>query len=347
MRRTKRLVMLAVLSAALILAAVLRADFKPREQGQIYLYGERHGKEKIIAREYELWHGHYHKDGMRHLFLEHSYFTAEFLNLWMSMDSDEILGTFFKNRPFEETFFRSIKSQCPETIFHGTDVGHNYGDGDWLLRYLQERGLEHTEQYRLTGEAIEQGVYYREHAEDPVYRENTMVENFMREFDKLKGESVMGIYGASHTGLAAMNFNGSAPSMANQLKSCYGDAVQSVDLTWLALKTEPDRIDTLLIGRREYEAAYFGKEDLSGDFSSVSLYTHREFWRLEGAYDDFKNHLTSGSILPYDNFPMPVEAGQVFVVDLTTPDGSAFRMYYRSDADVLWNGKPVVVGFFN
>ena len=33
-----------------------------------------------------------------------------------------------------------------------------------------------------------------------------MVENFTREFDKLSGESIMGIYGAAHTGLEAMDY---------------------------------------------------------------------------------------------------------------------------------------------
>ena len=52
----------------------------------------------------------------------------------------------------------------------------------------------------LAQEAIEQGKFFYEHSDD-VYRENKMAENFIREFDRLTGENVMGIYGGAHTGL--------------------------------------------------------------------------------------------------------------------------------------------------
>ncbi len=347
----KRLRIPAALAAALILAAGLWVCFRPREQGQIYLYGERHAVETIQVREFELWNDYYHKEGMRHLFFEMPYFHAQLLNLWMASDHDEILDAFFRGAagadlgsPFYRTLFENIKAQCPETIFHGTDIGHGYEDGKCFLDYLREQGLEHTEQYRLTEEAIEQGVYFYDHAGDPAYRENKMAENFIRAFDKLKGENVMGIYGFMHTGLDAMSIDHSVPSMANQLKARYGAAVHSVDLTRMPRKTEPDRTDTLLINGKEYEVAYFGGEDILG----VSpLYIHREFWRLVGAYDDFKDSLESGNFLPYGDYPMPVETGQVFILDYTKPDGSVFRMYFRSDEGVLQKGEPATVGFFS
>ena len=83
------------------------------------------------------------------------------------------------------------------------------------MEYLQSNNLENAEQYQLTQEAIEQGKYYYESSED-VYRENMMVKNFSREFDKLKDESIMGIYGTGHTGIGEMNYTNSVPSMANQ-----------------------------------------------------------------------------------------------------------------------------------
>jgi hypothetical protein len=132
--------------------------------------------------------------------------------------------------------------------------------------------------------------------------------------------------------------------MGNQLRVHYGDAVHSEDLAWLALKTEPDRVDTIPVNGRDYEASYFGGEDIS---SYSPEYIYREFWRLEHAYDDFKDRPKTGNLLPYSEYPMPVEAGQVFTIDYTKEDGSVVRMYYRSDEDALWDDSPATVGFFD
>ncbi|WP_242860603.1 hypothetical protein [Clostridium sp. KNHs205] len=68
---------------------------------------------------------------MRHLFIELPYYTAEFLNVWMQSDSDDILDAIYDewngtmiHTPDIIEFYKNIKSRCPETIFHGTDVGH-------------------------------------------------------------------------------------------------------------------------------------------------------------------------------------------------------------------------------
>jgi len=66
-------------------------------------------------------------------------------------------------------------------------------------------------------------------------------------------------------------------------------------------------------------------------------YVFREFWRLENSYEDFKDNNKTGDVLPYDNYPMMIEEGQVFVIDYTKTDGPVSRMYYRSDGYV-WNG---------
>ena len=69
-------------------------DVQP-QAGQIYLYGEQHADEKILNREVEIWNDHYHNHNMRHLFVELPYYTAEYLNLWMKSDSDEILNALY------------------------------------------------------------------------------------------------------------------------------------------------------------------------------------------------------------------------------------------------------------
>lgn len=311
--------------------------------GKIYLYGEHHGVEKILEKELEVWGEYYHKENMRHLFVELPYYSAEFLNLWMESDSDDIMEELYKDwkstasyNPYTKDFYKKIKSEYPETIFHGTDVGHQYNTtGQRFLKYLEENNLESTDKYSLAQEYIEQGKYYYQHSDD-VYRENKMVENFILEFDKLKSENVMGIYGAAHTNFDAMDYRTrSVACMANQLKERYGDDIYSEDLSWLAKEIEPLRVDTLTVDEIKYEGSYFGKQDLTG----FKDYSYREFWRLESAYEYFKDNEKTGNVLPYDNYPMMIETGEVFVIDHTKTDGSVERGYYRSDG-YMWNGMP-------
>lgn len=128
-------------------------ETEPQERGsgQIYLYGERHSEELIIAKEFELWNEYYHKGGLRHLLIESPYYTAEFLNLYMKSDSTEMLDAVFDD-------WQGTAAHCPETVFHGTDVGHQYDTtGKRYLDYLKENQLEDSKQYQLAGEAIEQG----------------------------------------------------------------------------------------------------------------------------------------------------------------------------------------------
>lgn len=102
--------------------------------GQIYLYGEAHAVQRIMDRELELWSGYYDQ-GMRHLFVENSYYGAEFLNLWMQSDSDEILDALYRDwegslshDPAVRDFYIELKRQCPETVFQhrcGAPVCHH------------------------------------------------------------------------------------------------------------------------------------------------------------------------------------------------------------------------------
>ena len=316
--------------------------------GQITLYGEIHGIAAIKEYEAERWKECYDR-GMRHLFVESPYYTAQWLNLWMDAEGDEILEQL--HRDWEGTyasgaetldFYRTIKEQCPETVFHGTDVGHQYDSTGARYRdYLEEQGLTDTEDYRLTLEAIEQGqTFYR--AEDDTYRENTMADNFIREFDALDGESVMGIYGGAHIALDGVDYNsGTVPAMAAQLKERYGDAVHTEDITWMGQSAEPQGTDTLTVAGKEYRASDFGEEDFSALRADDPS---RAVGRRAGAAEDFKDCPSTDEVLPYNNYPMPVEAGQVFVLDYTRKDGTVTRFYYRSDGEV-WNGMDCTTEF--
>jgi len=317
---------------------------------QIYLYGEMHAEEKILDRELELWRNYYHNENMRHLFVELSYYGAEFINLWMQSDSDELLNTLYDewdgaamHSPTVLEFYKQIKEECPETIFHGTDVGHQHKTtGRRFLEYLETNKLTDTDLYRLTLQAIEQGKNYKANSdEDHVYRENTMVDNFIREFDNLNGESIMGIYGGAHTDFDAMEYiTHSVPCMAAQLKERYGDVIYAEDLTWLLRDIEPIRSDVISVGEKEYEATYYGQQDVS----QHEVMKCRDFWRLENAYDDFKDIPLADDDLPYDNYPMLVDEGQVFVIEYTLKDGSVMRMYYRSDG-ISSDGRPLTSQF--
>lgn len=342
-----------IITSILLLGTVGCANPKPMSNnmppstGEIYLYGEQHGSEPILDKELELWHDFYHNEGMRHLFIEYPYYTAQLLNIWMEEDNDDILNAVYDDWagtaaqvPQVKEFYKTIKSEYPETIFHGTDVGHQYATtGQRYLEYLEEHGMKDSKHTSLTLETIEQGKFFYDKSDD-VYRENKMTENFIREFDALTGENVMGIYGSAHTGLDAKIFEGAVSCMATQLKERYGDAVHSEDLTWIAKDIQPLRTDSITINNTEFKGSYFGKQDIS----FLEDYVCREFWRLEDAYEAFKDMPTIGDVLPYDNYPMLIEIEQVFVIDYTKTDGSITRMYYRSDGNE-WDGSLTTEGF--
>ncbi|MCM1553485.1 MAG: hypothetical protein NC092_12440, partial [Butyrivibrio sp.] len=349
--KTKKFGKAAMISIIIFIVLVLTLlgyfvmhSFPQRAQssGNIYLYGEQHSVADIMDKEFELWSAYYQNDGMRDLFVELPYYTAEYMNLWLNSDNDDILDSLYEDwagtaMQSQEVidFYKRIKSECPETIFHGTDVGHQYDTtGKRFLEYLASTGQESGERYRLAQENIEQGQYYYQHS-DSVYRENMMVKNFIREFDGLNSADVMGIYGSAHSDIMALDYTtNSVPCMANQLYQRYGEALHTEDLTALALNNTAYRTDIIEIDGREYTALYFGKTDLSAIFPD---YQCREFWRIENAYDDFKDKPKTGNVLPYNNYPMAIDIGQIFVIDYTKADGAVVREYHRSDGN-MWQG---------
>ena len=207
--------------------------------GQIYLYGEYHCVEKIMEKQLELWHKHYYSENLRYLFLEHCYCATAFMNIWMRSDSDDILEMLYEvalapDFPYIKRFFQTIKSDCPETVFRGTTpvyppIGEKY------LQYLEESNQADTNEFIYAQKLIEKGkrLYAKYGGEwDDAYREKIIVENFISEFEKLGGESVMGIYGVMHTLLGEpIEYFGDVPCLGYQLKERYGEAVHSEDLS--------------------------------------------------------------------------------------------------------------------
>ena len=325
----------------------------PAEGGAIYLYGEVHAQEDILAKELSLWKDCYAK-GMRDLFVELPYYTAAFLNIWMQAEDDKVLdeiyadwaGTLSHSEAVKD-FYKSIKAECPETVFHGTDIGHQYDStGSRYLRYLKSNGLADSEEYAVAADCREQGKQYyalvkaaggSESSEASDYRENAMVQNFLHECEAVSGD-IMGIYGSAHTELDSKAWGGAVDNMGMQLAAKFGSKVQSVNL---ALMTEPLSTEKMTISGKEYAVSYFGEEDIS---SFSENYLSRKFWRIEASFDDFKNCKESGDTLPYSNYPTGVAKGDVFLIEYARRDGGSERKYYRAEGD-SFKGMPTTTGF--
>jgi len=319
-----------------------------KSSGRIYLYGEHHAVEKILEKEIEIWGEFYNDQGLRHLFLELPYYTTELLNIWMNSEDDEIFNRIYddwngtaNHNPVVKDFFKQVKTRFPETIFHGTDVGHQYQTtGKWYLNYLSQQNEKNSEQYQYTKKAIGQGKHYYSQKQNGAYRENMMTANFVREFNKLDNESIMGIYGSAHTGISATDHSSSVPCMANQLNDIYANQVYSKNLAHITKDIAPIRIDTIHFHGSDYKALYFGRQNLSG----FKNFEYRDFWRLEGVYNNLKNAPKTGDVLPYNNYPMKIIKGQVFVIDYMKTDSTSTRKYYRSDGN-SWKNRPTTEEF--
>ena len=213
---------------------IAREPYYPSNTATIYLYGEYHGKQEYLDKEFELWKFHYEQNGMRDLFIETEYYTAQMLNIWLHEPDDEILNVIYHNNEgtlvhteAQLDFYKKIKKECPETVFHGTDIGHIPETGAWYLDYLEEHGMKDSREYELTMENILQGdKFYADGKLDHSYRENCMVENFIREYDTLDGTGIMGIYGDGHADPSDESMDNDTHCMAFQLREYYGDIIQ-------------------------------------------------------------------------------------------------------------------------
>lgn len=230
------------------------ADVYPNDDTKIMFYGESHGVKEYYDAESKLWQGYY-DEGCRNLFVELPYYSAEFLNVWMKEDSnglldvwfEEIDGTLSGNESYYD-FLQGIKGACPETVFYGTDVGHQ-GDttGVRYLQYLEEHGLKDSESYKLAEDCIKQGEEYYEsegrHDGMSEVREAYLVSNFEAAYERCGGGRIMGIYGSYHTDL------NSPELMAGRLKADFGDGIGSVKISSVMIGAQnPYRLGFCLSG---------------------------------------------------------------------------------------------------
>lgn len=356
--RRKAAILLVVPVLAALLSGCSGRQEENRLSGQIFLLGEAHSNEQIYQKELEIWSAYYHEYGLRDLFVELPSFTAGFLNLWMQAEDDELLDAFYADIDGTAShvqayldFWKGIKAACPETVFHGTDVGHQFDTtGERFLEYLASAGRTETEEYRAAQEVMEQGMTFYENL-DWAYREEKMTENFIRELESLDGAGVAGIYGAFHTQEAAFRMGAEKiPSLAGRLQEKYGDALHTRNLADGLLVDSPctgqplqeDREEPVAIGDKTYPARYIGKVELGETFPE---YQFREFWLLEeAAYEDVLSNPVTG-VLPCDNYPEEVVEHRVYAVDCTRTDGSVERSFYRSDIGIFQDGRKATRGF--
>ncbi len=141
---------------------------------------------------------------------------------------------------------------------------------------------------------------------------------------------------------AFQSFHGFNPSLANKC-----DAVLNVFprlVYQICVKGVLDVMnkDRITINGKGYEASYFGESDMS---SWSDTFYKKKYWRLEHAYEDFKDKPMLKQFLPYNNYPpINIEIGQVFVIDYYKLDGAVERKYYLSDGTV-WNDMPCTQEF--
>ena len=166
MRKTeKRVLAVAILAVLLIVGMVWKKQ--NTNTGEIYLYGESHSNQGIEEKELELW-GEYYAAGVRDLFMEYPYADAQFLNLWMQSDNDDLLEQQFEDwkgtaggQDNNKNFLKQIKENYPETVFHGTDIGHTYKTtGSRYLAYLEEHGQKDSEEYKTVQETSSRAVIF-------------------------------------------------------------------------------------------------------------------------------------------------------------------------------------------
>lgn len=325
--------------ALVLLAGCGAAEERQEEKAWIFLIGERHGKEKFIQEEFNQWRYYYEKYGFRHMMVEIGYCSAQMLNLWMKAEDDEILETWFANVegtpshvPETLEYYRNIKKYCPETVFHGTDVEHQWETTSALyIEYLEESGLTDTEEYALAQEAMEQGrVFYQKAPGYWEYRERCMVDNFIREYERLDGAPVWGVYGSDHVDPGSSWPSEDVPWMAYQLYERYGDLLVCWDILKL---TEMDyqAVQTLAIDEWEYQARRISRVKVAKPGLEEQ---YREYWRLEDGDELAGNWVETEEYLSKVNCAV-MRLGDVILCRIGKSSGTEEWQVYRCDGEMV------------
>lgn len=282
--KIKTIIAFTVLSLCIAVSSVLSyqdysIDARPKDSTPVRLYGEFHGVKTYYDAEFDLWNGLYNR-GYRHLFIELPYYTAEFLNVWMHEEDNSVLDQAFEELRGSASyntdyynFLLTIKTNCPETVFHGIDVGHqNETTGMRYLTYLEENGLKDSPEYAKAVQCMKQGEDF--YADSSVYdglsliREDYMVSNFLEAYETTDG-FVMGIFGSDHTRTDKPYF------LFCKLREHFGDNISTV------------RISTVLFG--EHNPYQFGFS-VTGLIFLIMLYVPNLIWAKKGKPKDYEKY---------------------------------------------------------
>lgn len=97
-------------------------------------------------------------------------------------------------------------------------------------------------------------------------------------------------------------------------------------------------IHKVSIRDKEYDAVYGGWQYI-GDW--LKGYESRAFWRVEGAYEDFKDAKKTGNYLPYHNYMIMEEAmktGYLYMIDYEDDKGSHHNEFHIAEPDFYFEG---------
>lgn len=312
-------------------------------KGEILFYGEYHNSESCTMQELKYWQDCYAK-GMRHLFLEMGEGTAQLLNMWMAAEDDTLVQQVYDNTVGTAAhthdtleFYQQVKATCPETVFHGFDVEHQYkSSGDQCLALLEpdsdtynkvSAGMDAAKEfYRLRDE--ESG------AASEAYREPFMANSVIADYDALGGVSIMVVADAAHVdneNSATSEDQAGLTIMADLVKEHYGDAANVV-CTVLDINV-PVRMDELTIGGKTYQAEYFGCENVSKWLEGCDT---REYWHIMDGYDDFSQYKRASAYLPGNNYVMDTAENEVYAILYHYADGTEMWWYAVAYSDDEW-----------
>ena len=136
---------------------------------------------------------------------------------------------------------------------------------------------------------------------------------------------------------AFQTFHGFNPSLASKSDMILNMFPRLIYQICVKEVLEVMKKEIITINGKEYEASYFGESYMS---SWSDEFSKRKYWRLENAYDDFKDKPKLEQVLPYNNYPpINIEIGQIFVIDYYKSNRSVERRYYISDGTV-WKDMP-------
>lgn len=125
-----------------------------------------------------------------------------------------------------------------------------------------------------------------------------------------------------------------------ELEKEYIKILETVDTKPQPFKLSEDNTKSFTFLGKSYEAEYCGIQDLTG----FKDYSCRKYWRLKDAYQDVSMY-NAFDYLPYNNYPVQVNKGDVFRIEYLKTDGSGYIEYLRADGDEYY-GEATTKGFY-